>query len=252
MDADALRDWLARSGDPAGSAWELVLERKPTLAAAYVGFARLGRENPALDPRTRALLVVGLEASVTNLGFGDVQGAVDAALAAGATPEEILEVLALASIIGLHTATVGVPALVDALRARGEDPLAEPLDERRQELWDRYIGDKSYWKSFKGDMDVFLRGLLALDPGMFEAYMELTLEPWTNGTLPAKVRELVYIAVDSVTTHLYRPGLDVHLQTALKLGATKEEIMAVYELAAAYGLRTVSAGVAALAGKESR
>ena len=58
MDADALRDWLATSGDPAGSAWELVLERKPSLAAAYVGFARLGRENPALDARTRDCIVL--------------------------------------------------------------------------------------------------------------------------------------------------------------------------------------------------
>lgn len=249
MDADALTSWLRDSGDPAGDAWQLVLARKPTLAAAYVRFARVGAENPALDARTRALLLVGLEATVTNLGFGDVPRAVGAALDAGATPEEILEILALASIIGMHTGTVGVPALVEALQARGEDPLAEPLDARRQELWDRYVGGKRYWESFTGEMQVFLRGLLALDPELFEAYMELSLEPWTNGTLEPKVRELVYIAVDTVTTHLYRAGLDIHLKTALALGATKEEIMAVYELAAAFGLRTISAGVAALAEK---
>ena len=246
-DADALRSWLRASGDPASDAWELVLRRKPSLAAVYVRAARLAAENPALDTRTRALLVVGLEACVTNLGLSDVPRAVEAALAAEATPEEILEVLALSSIIGMHTGTVGVPALVAALQARGEDPLAVPLDARRQELWDRYIAGKRYWESFTGEMDVFLRGLLALEPDFFEAYLEWTLEPWTNGTLPAKVRELVYIAVDTVTTHLYRPGLEMHLKTALALGATKEEIMAVYELAAAYGLRTVSVGVAALA-----
>lgn len=247
MDEHALTTWLRDSGDPAGDAWQLVLARRPTLAAAYVRFARVGADNPALDARTRALLLVGLEASVTNLGFGDVPRAVAAALAAGAAPEEVLDVLALASIIGMHTGTVGVPALVEALQARGEDPLAVPLDARRQELWDRYVGGKRYWESFTGEMQVFLRGLVALDPELFEAYMELSLEPWTNGVLEPKVRELVYIAVDTVATHLYRPGLDIHLQTALGLGATKEEIMAVYELAAAYGLRTISAGVAALA-----
>lgn len=248
MDVDELREWLRAAGDPAGDAWELVLRRKPSLAAAHVRFARLAGENPALDAGTRALLVVGLEACVTNLGFADVPRAVEEALAAGATPEEILEVLALASIIGMHTGTVGVPALVAALQARGDDPLAVPLDARRQELWDRYIAGRRYWESFSGELSVFLRGLLALEPDFFEAYMELSLEPWTNGTLPPKLRELVYIALDTVTTHLYRPGLEVHLDTALALGATKEEIMAVYELAAAYGLRTVSAGVAALAG----
>jgi alkylhydroperoxidase/carboxymuconolactone decarboxylase family protein YurZ len=249
VDNDVLRAWLRESGDPAGEAWELVLARKPGLAAAYVRFARVGAENPALDAQTRALLAVGLEATVTNLGFGDVPRAVGVALDAGATPEAVLEILALASIIGMHTGTVGIPALVEALVARGEDPLAEPLDARRQELWNRYVAGKRYWETFTGEMDVFLRGLLALDPDWFEAYMELTLEPWTNGTLEPKVRELLYIAVDTVTTHLYRPGLDVHLKTALALGATKDEIMAVYELAAAYGLRTISAGVAALAEK---
>jgi len=247
MGPDELRSWLLASGDPAGDAWELVLRRKPNLAAAHVRLARLAGENPALEARTRALLQVGLEACVTNLGFADVPRAVRAALAAGATPEEILEVLALSSIIGMHTATVGVPPLVAALQERGDDPLAEPLDARRQELWDRHVAGKRYWEAFTGELGVFLRGLLVLEPDFFEAYMELTLEPWVNGTLPAKVRELVYIAVDTVTTHLYRPGLELHLKTALALGATKEEIMAVYELAAAYGLRTISAGVAALA-----
>lgn len=227
----------------------LVARRRPGLAAAQQRMEALAAGHPALDPRTRALLVVALEACVTNLGFGDVPAATEAALAAGAEPEEILEVLALGSIIGMHTGTVGVPALVRALQARGDDPLAAPLDARRQELWDRYIAGKRYWETFTGDMDVFLRGLLALDPDFFEAYMEWTLAPWTEGTLPGKVRELVYIAVDTVTTHLYQPGLEVHLKTALKLGATKEEIMAVYALAAAYGLRTVSAGAAALAAK---
>ena len=252
MDADALTAWLRGSGDPAGpAAWEKVAARKPTLATVHARMARHAAEHPGLDARTRALVVVALESVVTNLGFADVGGAIDAALAQGATAEEVMEVLALGSIVGMHTGTVGMPALVNALRERGEDPLAEPLDARRQELWDRYIAGKRYWETFTGEMELFLKGLLALDPDFFEAYMEWTLEPWLHGTLPAKVRELVYIAVDTVPTHLYRPGLEVHLKTALALGATKEEIMAVYALAAAYGLRTVSAGVAALAEREA-
>lgn len=248
MDAEALTDWLRGSGDPAGpGVWERVAVRRPTLATVHARMAHHAATHPALDARTRALLVVALESIVTNLGFGDVRGAIDAALVEGASADEVLEVLALTSIVGMHTATVGMPALVDVLRERGDDPLAVPLDARRQELWDRYVAGKRYWETFTGEMELFLKGLLALDPDFFEAYMEWTLEPWLHGTLPAKVRELVYIAVDTVPTHLYRPGLEVHLQTALALGATKEEIMAVYALAASYGLRTVSAGVAALA-----
>ncbi len=170
------------------------------------------------------------------------------ALAAGVEREEILDVFALTSIIGMHTATAAVPVLVAALEERGDDVLAAPLDGRAKELWDRDIDGKRYWDEFLdiAEFGVFLRGLAALDAPLFETYIELSLEPWRNGVLEPKVREFVYIAIDSVTTHLYRPGLDIHIRTALAFGATKQEIMAVLEIAAQAGLRTIAVGVAVL------
>ena len=40
---------------------------------------------------------------------------------------------------------------------------------------------------------------------------------------------MIYIAIDASTTHMYEPGLKVHIRNALKYGATKAEIMEVYQ-----------------------
>jgi alkylhydroperoxidase/carboxymuconolactone decarboxylase family protein YurZ len=45
----------------------------------------------------------------------------------------------------------------------------------------------------------------------------------------------VYIAIDCATTQLYVPGLKLHIRNAVKLGATPEEVMEVFELASLMG-----------------
>ena len=53
----------------------------------------------------------------------------------------------------------------------------------------------------------------------------------------------MYIAIDAATTHLYEPGLRIHIQNALKLGATTEEIMEVFQLTSVLGMHTCTVGV---------
>jgi alkylhydroperoxidase/carboxymuconolactone decarboxylase family protein YurZ len=67
--------------------------------------------------------------------------------------------------------------------------------------------------------------LLRLDPHFFETYTNLSSKPWLKGVLPPKIKEFIYIAIDASCTHLYPSGTRVHIQNALKYGATKEEIM---------------------------
>jgi alkylhydroperoxidase/carboxymuconolactone decarboxylase family protein YurZ len=56
----------------------------------------------------------------------------------------------------------------------------------------------------------------------------------------------IYIAIDAATTHLYEPGLRIHIRNALKHGATKEEILEVYELVSVLGMHTITMGLPAL------
>jgi alkylhydroperoxidase/carboxymuconolactone decarboxylase family protein YurZ len=60
------------------------------------------------------------------------------------------------------------------------------------------------------------------------------------------VKEFIYIAIDASTTHLYEPGLRQHIRNALRYGATREEIMEIYELTSAVGIHTCTLGVPVL------
>jgi alkylhydroperoxidase/carboxymuconolactone decarboxylase family protein YurZ len=85
-----------------------------------------------------------------------------------------------------------------------------------------------------------------MDPDYFEAYLNFSSIPWTKGVLPPKVKELIYIAIDASTTHLYEPGIRQHVANALKYGATKEEILEVLELTSVLGVHTCTVGIPVL------
>ena len=110
------------------------------------------------------------------------------------------------------------------------------LDERRQELKQSFISRRGYWSAFWD-------GLLWLDPDFFEAYLTFSGVPWQKGALEPKFKELIYVAMDASTTHLYEPGLRVHIRNALGHGATKEEVMEVLELVSAIGIHACTMGV---------
>lgn len=67
--------------------------------------------------------------------------------------------------------------------------------------------------------------------------------PWRNGALEPQVRELIYVAIDASTTHLYGPGTRIHMRNALKHGATQEELREVLELTSVLGIHSITSGV---------
>ena len=148
-----------------------------------------------------------------------------------------MEVYQLVSILGMHTCTMGVPVLLDEMRQAGKgDELAVPLNAEQLKLKEEFIENRGYWSELWD-------GLLMICPEFFEAYLRFCSIPWSPGFLEPKVKEFMYIAIDAATTHLYEPGLRIHIQNALKLGATKEEIMEVFQLTSVLGMHTCTVGV---------
>jgi alkylhydroperoxidase/carboxymuconolactone decarboxylase family protein YurZ len=58
-----------------------------------------------------------------------------------------------------------------------------------------------------------------------------------------QVKELIYCAFDSAATHLYKPGLKLHMKNVLGYGGTAEEIMEVLELATLLSISTMDVGL---------
>jgi alkylhydroperoxidase/carboxymuconolactone decarboxylase family protein YurZ len=82
----------------------------------------------------------------------------------------------------------------------------------------------------------------ALDPVWTEKFMAAGVGPMLAGVLDKKTIEFIAIAVDASCTHMYAPGVRRHIQIALDLGATKEEIAAVLQLTSVLGIHTMSLG----------
>jgi alkylhydroperoxidase/carboxymuconolactone decarboxylase family protein YurZ len=151
-----------------------------------------------------------------------------------------MEVYQLTSSIGVHAVTMGVPALLDAMQQAGmPDVTAQRLSQRQEQLKAAFIANRGYWSPLWD-------GVLALSPDFFEAYSEFSSVPWKTGSLEPKIRELVYIAVDAAATHMYETGTRIHMENALRVGATPEEIMEVLALVSVLGVHTISMGLPVL------
>ena len=219
--------------------WEGLLEVDPEFFAAYLQFSSVPWKSGSLSPKVRELIYIAIDASTTHLYEPGIRQHVQNALRHGATRAEIMEVYELTSVLGIHTCTMGVPVLLDELRQAGLEPEDTAHDERRRDLKASFERQRGYWNDFWD-------GLLQLDPDFFEAYVAFSSVPWANGTLEPKIKELIYVAIDAATTHLYEPGLRQHIRNALRYGATRAEIMEVYELTSVLGIHTCTLGVPVL------
>jgi alkylhydroperoxidase/carboxymuconolactone decarboxylase family protein YurZ len=96
----------------------------------------------------------------------------------------------------------------------------------------------------------------ALDPVWTEKFVDMGVTPLARRVLDPKTYELIAIAVDASCTHMYAPGVRRHIASALELGVSKEEILAVLQAVSVLGIHTMSLGapilVEELAAKKAR
>jgi alkylhydroperoxidase/carboxymuconolactone decarboxylase family protein YurZ len=219
--------------------WDGLLDLDPEFFEAYLQFSGVPWNRGTLEPKLKELIYIAIDAATTHLYEPGLRQHIQNALAYGATKDEIMEVYELTSVLGIHTCTLGVPVLLDELEKAGVDAGPRELSPEQEAMKQDFIERRGYWNEF-------WTGLLLLDTEFFRAYLEFSGVPWRNGTLEPKVKELIYIAIDAATTHLYEPGLRQHIANALRYGATKEEIMEVYELTSVLGIHTCTLGVPVL------
>lgn len=231
-DAEVRRLIALRTGT-AEEIWDEALATRPEYVRAALSLAEVPLRMGELDPKTRAFVKLSLEGALTHLRERGMRQAIAEALEAGATRDELIEVLVVASTLAVHG--MNPEALEEVLAERGT-PVSEELSERQEAIRTEYTAVRGYWRDF---LDPTLRQA----PEFLETYLEFSGAPWRVGVLEPKVREFIYLAFDTSATHLHMAGLRVHIHNALGHGATPGEIVEVMALAAAMGLQTLALGL---------
>lgn len=183
--------------------------------------------NGALDRKLVELISVALNAACTNLNAEGTRHHVRAAIAAGATRPELVQVVKMASLMAIHSCSLGAPILLEEAQAAGLSPAAvsgaaTPACDtlKAAGIWN------DAWNPF-----------LEVDPVWTNEFMAAGLDVYTSGVMSPKDVELISIALDASYTHMYAPGTRRHVRTALKLGASVAEIMDVLKLCVAQGIQ---------------
>lgn len=198
-----------------------------------------------LSPRLKELVLLALHATVTAIDSEGVRRHVRRAIAAGASELDVLDVLL--TIVGAanHALYFAVPVLIRELQAAGHpDAEPPPAGAEAQAVKEEFIRTRGFWNEQR-------EPILRLMPRYFAALSQVSTASWRRGSLTVKERELICIAIDCTVTHMYEPGLVIHIRNALKSGATREEILEVFQLASVIGLEGYILGAQALFGSPS-
>ena len=124
-------------------------------------------------------------------------------------------------------------------RATDRDALGEVPVDRREAIVKR--GERR-----RGFVPYWLRTMAEVDVDFLEAYERIyELTAVRKGKLPPKFREMIVVAAVAIGGYL--PGLKDHVRRALQLGATKEELVEVFQSAYFHtGALTLVHGMVAL------
>jgi len=219
---------------------EHVRKVSPTSYDAVSQFWRAPFNAKHLSPRMKELILLAIHASASALNLQPIKRHVDRALAAGASKEDIVDVLI--SIIGLanHALYFSVPILEEEMKTAGREGASLPPEDAKFEAAKQdFIAIRGFWNS---DRDALAR----LIPEYFTALTNLSVESWKRGSLGRKEREFICIGIDCAVTHTYGPGLRIHIRNALKCGATRDEILEIFQLAALMGVESYVMGAEAM------
>jgi len=191
-----------------------------------------------LPRKTVELIGIALNAACTNLNPEGTRRHIRGALEAGATREEVLMILKMASAMSIHSCSLGAPILLEEAKAAGMEP-SRHLKNPPTPACDKMHA--------VGQWNPAWDPLFELDPLWTDQFMACGLGIYASGLLTPKLIELVSIAFDASYTHMYAPGTRGHIRAALKLGATTEEIMEVLKLCVVQGVQACTLGVPILA-----
>lgn len=218
-------------------AHEQALEEDPIFFNDYLTMARAALDAGHLERKVCDFVTIAASSSVTHLNSEAVALHIQGALRHGATRAEISEVLQIASVLGIHAYMVGVPVLLDEIESSGQSiDSVFPLDDAFEKVKAEFTSKRGYWSDQ-------LQSMVRSSPAFFEGYTAFSSTPWRKGSLAPVVKELLYVAIDVSTTHLFEPGVRIHTRNALRYGATPAQLLQVMQIVSCLGMQSFLLGV---------
>jgi alkylhydroperoxidase/carboxymuconolactone decarboxylase family protein YurZ len=102
--------------------WECLEALDPAWTEQYMRTTMQPYESGVLSPQVVQLLCIAVDASCTHMYAPGIRRHIRAALDLGVTSREILEVLKLATTVGIHTLNIGLPILMEEMDNSEEAP----------------------------------------------------------------------------------------------------------------------------------
>jgi alkylhydroperoxidase/carboxymuconolactone decarboxylase family protein YurZ len=211
-------------------AMDTPVTRADVRSVALAALADVGDGLP-LDAGERALVDFGLAVSVTSLDRAAIGQRIASAYDAGASAQQIQEIASLVSGLGVHSLMASAAEIYSEGVRRG-GMTGGPLTADQQRLWQHHVGDDPFWVAFEREVPGFLQAMLRLSPEQFSAFFDYCAVPWKSGTVSARLKEIVAMAVDATPAHMFLPGFRLHLSNAIMLGAGRLAILEALDLAA--------------------
>ena len=238
-----------RGNDEAESPWVAALNKLREWDPVWAGQAVQMTTNPWTDGPLPAkfieLVLVGLNASRTNLNPEGTRRHIRAAVAAGASRQEILFVLKCASVMSIHSGSFNAPTLVQEASVGSREDFGALRKKRLEKIG---IATPAVEKmKAMGHWSEEWDSLLFLDPVWTDEYMNMVAALYAESVFSPKEQELLLVAFDAAYVHIYGAGTRRHIKNAFKAGATVDEVTQVLKLGVVQGMLACTLGVSILA-----
>ena len=107
-----LSDQMRRAGSW-NPAWDVLADLDAAYTEKFLAMGSHAFTSGGLDPLTMEFIAIAVDASCTHLYAPGVRRHIRKALELGATKEQIMSVLQLVSVLGIHSVALGAPLLIE-------------------------------------------------------------------------------------------------------------------------------------------
>jgi alkylhydroperoxidase/carboxymuconolactone decarboxylase family protein YurZ len=210
--------------------WEAMLAYSPAYVAAYLELSAYVADRGTLTPKFRELIYVATNCNPTHMFEKGLRNHARQAMALGATPAELLSVVATVSAMGIHSYLLTAQAVAEAVpEAVGRADLAAVgrVKADHAKLFGKVMAD--------------VDAAIALDPDFYANWLDFATAPirGPRAALSVKEAHLIALAIHAQCTQLNSAGVRHHAHAALAHGASVDEVLDVGRLISSMGIHAM-------------